>query len=153
MLPENATEKSFLFSLFRPAQVEAEVCCCLVNLSVMSPTDTKTTGPWLRALCRPQALAGITPQCFHYIVFTDAAICSKRSCLPPNNSNDKTTEQSHTQLSPRSRIVLSFVDFNQPVPRHSVRETIIVPATKMRKTGDRDIGADPEITQLGSASF
>lgn len=68
--------------------------------------------------------------------------------LPFNNSNDETIELSHIQPFPRSHTVLSFVDFNQLVPRCSSREATVIPATKARGKSHRDIGADPEIIPL-----
>lgn len=63
--------------------------------------------------------------------------------LPPfNNSNDETIELSHIQP------FLSFVDFNQLVPRCASREASVIPATKIRGKSHRDIGADPEIIPL-----
>lgn len=69
--------------------------------------------------------------------------------LPPfNNSKDETIELSHIQSLPRSHTVLSFVGFNQLVPRCASREASVIPATKIRGKSHRDIGADPEIIPL-----
>lgn len=57
--------------------------------------------------------------------------------LPFNNSNDETIELSHIQPFLRSHTVLSFVDFNQLVPRCSGREAMVIPATKMREKSQR----------------